>query len=283
MREVRLVIHFLCILLFVTPNVFSQIPSSDENSILIATFSIRIFSTGSRDDEELYQICDELKHFDFIAIQEVRDTEILDRTIRMLKDRFQLDYRYVSIAKVGRGVKEIYAYLYRTDKVEYLDERGIFSDPEDRFIREPSYALFRAGNFDFYIINIHLIYGKTVSERRTEAERLKGIYILLQDSNDENDVLLMGDFNLSPQDEGFEPLRELPGMVFVNKDLPTSIKDRLYDNIWFQSQYTQEYTDQFVVMKFDETDFGNDDRAASLAVSDHRPLWAIFDIRNDDD
>ena len=72
-------------------------------------------------------------------------------------------------------------------------------------------------------------------------------------------------------------------MVFVNKDLPTSIKDRLYDNIWFQSQYTQEYTDQFVVMKFDETDFGNDDRAASLAVSDHRPLWAIFDIRNDDD
>ena len=34
---------------------------------------------------------------------------------------------------------------------------------------------------------------------------------------------------------------------------------------------------------FDVTVFNNDDRAASLAVSDHRPVWAIFETSNTDD
>ena len=35
--------------------------------------------------------------------------------------------------------------------------------------------------------------------------------------------------------------------------------------------------------RFDETDFGNDDKAANLAVSDHRPVWAVFSVTQDDD
>ena len=30
------------------------------------------------------------------------------------------------------------------------------------------------------------------------------------------------------------------------------------------------------------TDFGNDDTAANLAVSDHRPVWAVFSIDGSD-
>ena len=30
-------------------------------------------------------------------------------------------------------------------------------------------------------------------------------------------------------------------------------------------------------------DFGNDDKAANLAVSDHRPVWAVFSTTQDDD
>jgi site-specific recombinase XerC len=33
----------------------------------------------------------------------------------------------------------------------------------------------------------------------------------------------------------------------------------------------------------DETDFQNDDKAANLAVSDHRQIWAVFSIKVDDD
>ncbi len=62
------------------------------------------------------------------------------------------------------------------------------------------------------------------------------------------------------------------------------IKDTsLYDNIWLQSDHVGEYTGVSGIDRFDETDFGNDDDAANLAVSDHRPVWAEFETSADDD
>ena len=157
------------------------------------------------------------------------------------------------------------------------------SDEKDLFIREPFFAKFKAGNFDFYVISIHIIWGDSISERRAEALLLDDVYLSVQNLNDENDILLMGDFNLSPDDKGFVELLEISDMVYVNGKLPTSIKDRLYDNIWFQSNYTKEFTWGFGVMKFDEQLFENNDKKASLMVSDHRPLWAEFNVSVDDD
>ncbi len=105
----------------------------------------------------------------------------------------------------------------------------------------------------------------------------------VQDLDGENDIILMRDFNLPPDDKGFEEVLALEGMTAINTAIPTSIKDRLYGNIFIQSQYTQEYAARYGVFKFDELWYGNDDKTASLAVSDHRPLWAIFDTKEDDD
>jgi hypothetical protein len=114
------------------------------NTISIATFNIRIFSNNSRDDEELLQICNILKEFDFIALQEARDTEVLDRTVLMLKNRFHLNYSYLASKKVGtERVKEIYVYLYRADRVKAVKNFGVYPDPEDDFIRKPFIALLK--------------------------------------------------------------------------------------------------------------------------------------------
>jgi len=72
-------------------------------------------------------------------------------------------------------------------------------------------------------------------------------------------------------------------MIYVNGKVPTSIKDKLYDNIWFQSQFSKEFTGTYTIIKFDEVLFSNDDKKASLMISDHRPLWAEFDESVDDD
>ena len=254
------------------------------DTISIATFNIRIFSNNSRDDEELLQICNILKEFDFIAIQEARDTEVLDRTVLMLKNSFNLDYRYLASEKVGtERVKEIYVYLYRADKVKAIKNFGVYPDQEDDFIREPFIVMFKAGEFDFYVINIHSIYGDSVSERRDEAKKLAGVYAVVQSQDSENDVLLMGDFNLGPGDSAFKSLKAIPNMIYVNGKLPTSIRDKLYDNLWFQSHFTKEFTGTYGIIKFDEVMFGNDDKEASLMISDHRPLWAEFDTSVDDD
>lgn len=72
-------------------------------------------------------------------------------------------------------------------------------------------------------------------------------------------------------------------MIHINDEIPTSIKDTLYDNIWFQAHFPKEFTGTYGIIKFDEVLFGNDDKKASLTVSDHRPLWAEFIIDSDDD
>jgi len=164
-----------------------------------------------------------------------------------------------------------------------LKNFGVYPDPEDDFIREPFIAMFMAGEFDFYVINIHSVYGDSAGERREEARKLAGVYVVVQSRDSENDVLLMGDFNLGPDDIGFQSLKAIPNMVYVNGEIPTSIKDKLYDNIWFQSHFTKEFTGRFGLIKFDEVLFGNDDKKASLIVSDQRPLWAEFDVSVDDD
>ena len=124
----------------------------------------------------------------------------------------------------------------------------MFSDEEDLFIREPFFAKFKAGNFDFYVISIHTIWGDSITERRAEALLLDDIYLSVQNIDAENDVIFLGDFNLSPDDKGFVELLEIPDMIYVNGEIATSIKDKLYDNIFFQSNYTKEFTGSFGIV-----------------------------------
>jgi endonuclease/exonuclease/phosphatase family metal-dependent hydrolase len=173
--------------------------------------------------------------------------------------------------------------MYRADKVKAVKNFGVYPDAEDDFIREPFIAMFKTGEFDFYVINIHSIYGDSISERREEARTLAGVYALVQSQDGENDVLLMGDFNLPPNDTGFQSLKAIPNMVYVNGEIPTSIKDKLYENIRFQAHFTTEFTGAYGIIKFDEVLFRNDDRKASLSISDHRPLWAEVETSVDDD
>jgi hypothetical protein len=47
--------------------------------------------------------------------------------------------------------------------------------------------------------------------------------------------------------------------------------------------FTREFTRRHGIIKFDEMLYGNDERKASLTISDHRPLWAEFEVSADDD
>ena len=254
-----------------------------EDRAVLATWNIRIFSDNSRDEDELLQICMILSRFDFLAIQELRDTEVLDRALIHLEESFGRTYEYVVGPEVGRGVEERYGFLYDIRRVEYTGKSFRVRDPDDLFIREPFLASFRTGEFDFYAINMHSIYGDSVSERRAEALLLDDVYRSVQDLDDEQDVLLFGDFNLSPEDRGFLELRDLPSMRAVNRTLPTTIYGSIYDTIWYQEQYLTEAAAYFGIYPFDEETFDNDDKLASLVVSDHRPLWILVDTSGPDD
>ena len=174
---------------------------------------------------------------------------------------------------------ERYAFMWRESELQPLDEGAIFPDPNDVFSREPFVASFRAGNFDFTLITMHSIWGDSKDERRFEALLVDDVYRAVQDGDpNEQDVIVLGDFNLSPEDHGFAEMLAMLTPLFTGNRYTTISENArsLYDNIWFDPEHVAEYSGENGIDAFDVTVFGNNDRAASLAVSDHRPVWARF-------
>lgn len=260
-------------------------PAAAGGDLRVCSFNIRVFSNKSRDDNELDYITNLLEACDITAIQELRDEDVLRRTVAMLERR-GYPAAYDISAPVGRGVKERYAFLYRADKVAQTAPGRLYPDERDEFIREPYFASFRSGEFDFTLLTIHLLYGKSKNDRRPELERLAQVYDYAQAADPgEQDIILLGDFNFAPDDHGWHNLTRLPTMTaLLNDPVRTTVTDTsLYDNFWFETRHVREYTGQVGVWNFDETMFGNDDNRAKLAVSDHRPIWAVFSTVVDDD
>lgn len=259
---------------------------TDSSTVRLAGWNIRIFSNGSRDENELQSIANVLIDYDFIAIVELRDEKVLERTENILIGMGR-DYDYVVSEPVGNRVKERYAFLYDQSLFSVVEDGEIFADDDDSFLREPYFASFRVGQFDFTAIAVHVIWGDGATQRRAEIQALANVYNFVQASNGaEQDVILFGDFNREPDDlSAYQSLLDIQSMTHLFQ-LPekSHIKDSsLYDNIFFQSSYVIEYANNKGIDRFDETDFANDDKAASLAVSDHRPVWAEFRIGSDDD
>ena len=262
---------------------------AEQPELKLAAWNIRIMSNKSRTDAELEAIARTLADYDFIAIVELRDEVVLKRTQRILLQMGKV-YQYQLSPEVGRGVKERYAFLYKEDLVSVVSRGELYpdaADGKDDFSRDPYWATFRAGEFDFSVIVVHVIWGNTVGPRKAEVRALADVYGYVQEVNGaEDDVLLVGDFNRNPDDaESYRPIMTIPSMTRLF-DFPqkSHIRDSsLYDNIFFQKNHVKEYLNRSGIDRFDETDFGNDDKAANLAVSDHRPVWAVFSIDRDDD
>ena len=260
-----------------------QLPPVPPGQIRLASFNIRIYSTGSRDDTELGLIADRLQQFDLVAIQELRDEEVVQRTLSILEARGHVYHAMVS-PPVGRGVKERYAFLWRPEKVAPVDSGTVYSDPDDVFIREPFYASFRAGSFDFTLITVHVIFGEGVAGRRAENLLLDDVYRAVQGADpNEQDVILLGDFNLPPSDSGMIEVDATIDPVFTGDVRTTISETSLYDNLWWDAEFVTEWTGAAGIDRFDEAVFGNDDDAASLAVSDHRPIWVTLSTELPDD
>ena len=252
-----------------------QIKSCSPN-ITIASFNIRKFSDNSRTDEELKQIAEVLSEFDLIAVQEVLgDPIILNRTVEMLPG-----YDFIVSEEVGNIQKERYAFIFN-DKVKPISEGKTYYDKFDNFIREPYYASFRAGEFDFKIITVHIIYGDRASDRTGEMKQIANVYEYYQEKDSENDLILTGDFNTQPTQDNFDYIWAIPDVNVAIQEGKSTIgkTGNLYDNIIFDSN-TDEYTRLSGIHYFDS---GMERDDARNAISDHRPVWAVFCTGVDDD
>ena len=167
--------------------------------------------------------------------------------------------------------------------VEMTASLGHFDDPQDVIKREPYGANFRIGSFDFTFAVFHQRCGKTLDERRAEANYFGDIYAYFQNANgDEQDVLIGGDFNLPGNDYSFLAVHSGLLSYSVDPDQATSISNEglrnSYDNIFFEEQFVTERVGQGVL------DFTQENHSTvRQTVTDHIPVWMAFDTSVDDD
>jgi len=246
-------------------------------NITIASFNIRKFSDNSRSDEELKQIASVLSKYDLIAVQEVLgDPIILNRTVEMLPG-----YDYIVSEEVGNIQKERYAFIFN-EKIDVISEGKTYYDKYDKFLREPYYASFKSGEFDFTIMTVHILYGKSASDRTGEMKQIANVYEYYQEKDSaENDLILTGDFNTQPTQDNFDYIWQIPDVRVAIQEGKSTIgkTGHLYDNIIFDSN-TQEYTRLNGIDYFDTGMYIDE---AKEAISDHRPVYAVFCTGIDDD
>lgn len=248
--------------------------------IRIATWNLRKFSERARPD--LVTIAKLIKdsEFDLIAIQEVQEQ---GQAVQRLRRQLGEPWRHLISDRTGNN--ERFAFLYRADLIEPLGEpRFILSPNASVFNRVPFEADFRAGNFDFKLITVHLWYGDSGpnDRRQREAVALANYAGSTLASSREKDLIVLGDFNEFRSARYLDAFQDHAFRRLITE--PTNLSStEIYDNLLICSQYTPEYANRAGVVRFDETLF-QDDKTASDDISDHRPAWADFrtDLPDDD-
>lgn len=266
--------------------VLSIKPIAFSEEIKLASWNIRNISDSSRSDAELGIISLILFRYDFIAIQEVRtDDKAIKRIQKILKDDFQVDYDFDVSDPVGTG-GERYAFLWRKDKISQTSPGVFYSDANDQFVREPYCGSFQANAFDWTLCTVHIKFGDNQADRRPEIETLDDVYRNIKTQGQEQDVLICGDFNFPPTDQGWDELKSEDLMSFaISSPAKTTIADKsLYDNCWWPTFTSEVILGSGEVYEFDETMYPKGTRKeANRLTSDHRPISIRIRVDGQDD
>ena len=216
------------------------------------------------------------------------------KLLKFLPEKY--DHRISETAGYGFPYpeKESYAFLFNTELVKVVTEGEMYKDGQGDFTRDPYWITFSAGKFDFTVIAVHIYSGgdskTSIKRRRKEIRALAKVYKAVQRSDDqEQDILLVGDFNMAPIDDSFDPLRKdkdygvVPLFEIDKGDVSNlAATPMLYDNIFFEEKYlAHEYLDN-AIDKLQLTLFYGD-RVMARQISNHLPVTAEFRIDKDDD
>lgn len=257
------------------------------NELTFASWNVRILSNGSRTDAELGIIALILFRYDFIALQEVRDQQVIERLQTIPANDFQANYDIEVSEPVGRTTTERYAFMWNSDRIEQVGTGSFYADPGDGFIREPFCGSFRTGTFDWTMCTVHILFGNNQAERRPELLLLDDVYRSVRDSGAGNDVIICGDFNFPPDDVGWNQLLQEDSMQFaIAQPARTTIADvSLYDNCWWPAATSEIVAGSAHVFEFDELMYPEGSRQeANRLTSDHRPISVrVLPAATDDD
>jgi len=250
-------------------------------TIRICSFNIQVFGEKKLADPRVRSLLAEIiRHFDVVAIQEVRSKqEVLPQFVDAINSTGR-HYDYVIGPRLGRTVsKEQYAFVFDTASME-VDRTALYTvaDPDDRLHREPLVGWFRVRGpppeqaFTFSLVDIHTDPDETSQELDALADVFRAVR---DDGRGEDDVILLGDLNVD--DHHLGRLGQISQIRWAVSGVATNTRgSKLYDNIIFSEAATTEYTGRWSV--FDMIREFNLTVDEALKVSDHMPVWAEFNL-----
>lgn len=260
----------------------SRPPPQPGATIRIASFNIQVFgTTKARKPEVTNVLASVVRRFDVVSIQELRTTDetVMENFVSLINSSGR-SYKYVIGPRLGRTVsKEQYVFVYDAARID-VDPQSIMTvpDPQDYLHREPTIARFQARSsstqpgFSFILANIHT----DPDETDTELDALGDVFVSLQQNGwQEDDVILLGDLNVSYRE--FGKLGQVPNIAYTVQGQPTNTRGtKSYDNIVFDRLATTEFTGAAGILDLQREFSLTMDQA--IEVSDHLPIWAEFDV-----
>ena len=258
----------------------------DEN-LIIASWNIRNFG-AKKSDRAVQYIADIVERFDIVAIQEVKDDlSGLQRLQKILPGNYKI------LVSDPTGNHERFAFLFDKRTIISTGMVGEIGLPIDakthcgfQLQRVPYCASFRAGRFDFVIVDAHIFYGKERQGnfRAQEIDALVGEIVRQSKTATafDRDFFLVGDFNIpGPESRFLKPLVDQglimpPGMATT---CTNSEGTKTYDKIAWAPRPAFQFSGKFGTVPFDRVLYREPGSpGAKKEISDHRPLWAEFHI-----
>lgn len=258
---------------------------NDGPTIRIASFNIQVFGDKKLSDSRVaYTLAKIIQQFDVVAIQEIRtqNDRHMEDFVRLVNSA-GAHYDYVVGPRLGNSKStEQYAYVFNTDKI-MIDRVSVYTvgDPDNLLHREPLVASFSTKvdasvAFTFTLVNVHTDPDAPVLAQELQA--LAEVYrVVRRAGGNEDDVIMLGDFNADDQKMGQTRLGMIPDLkplvrgagVFSN-----TRQNQLYDNLLIHTPSTTEYLGRSGVYNYAQP--LNMSVAQAEMVSDHFPVWAEF-------
>jgi endonuclease/exonuclease/phosphatase family metal-dependent hydrolase len=274
----------------------AKIPSSKiDETLNIAAWNIREFGRKQRTEAAIHYIAEILGQFDLVGIVELRDDLTdLGRVLQILGPTWRAVYS--DMIPDSGGNRERLGFIYDRRAVTFnglaaeanepRKKKGFEYLPEESFWRSPYMASFKSGSFDFVVLITHIRWGDSVKARQGEIELLANWIEVkrLEKTNEDKDLVVMGDFNIPSLDSplfkaitkyGLQIPKALLGAHGTNLE-----KDKRYDQILHYPIYPQNFTNAGGALDFyiDETHIkelfpgGMTKENFTYQISDHIPL-----------
>lgn len=269
----KIITNIICVLL-----VF--ICLSSHAQVKIMTWNLMNLGK-SKTPEQITYIAKTLNKADVIAIQEVvinpTGAQTAAKIHQELNNTTGYKWDYVISAPTDSSPyrSERYIYFFKTSRVKLKTKAFLDTHYALEIEREPYIATFTYNNKEFTLVNIHALPKKHQPE--TEIKYFKNYPELYATNN----LIFLGDFNLSQAHSVFNPLKKLGyEPSFVNQK--TSLRQKCinndclaseYDNIIFNTSKNKLISKKAILFYEDFPDI-----TIARKLSDHIPIMIELQI-----